>query len=716
MKRILAAAVFAFVLSPVPSSADELARYLPPSTIAYLEVPDAAATKTRFEGSPVGKILAQPGFVELRKYLVEYGGRSARGWEKGLEDALGTDLDGLLSLLQGEVALAVLPATEEGGRPRFALSLDARANLPLLQKVVARLAERKEDAARTGRHLSAFETMWYESRQVFAGSRLVASDDPGVLEALAPDAREVTGLAGFAPFKEALARVSPGPHDVFLYVNVEGVFNAIAEELDDEALRWIDSLGLYGIHYAAIAEDLSEGGSGTRAFISTPGEKKTGLLRLLASGDASPALESRIPENALAWSVDRLDLPGAWSVTREVVMAAEPEEWAEFAERLAEREREAGVTLETFLGRFGDSFTAYTTLPPLGGALPDTYWLVPVKDGAALADELARLCQVTGILGVEKIELQGRTIHSIEIAPGERLKPDAAATIEGLRAAGLPASFLLDGDTLVAANTGQALQRWILAGEHGPAGRSTAAVREPYCLRFETDQRRTFGHVYNTFLPILRAVLAVLGSDREMTSGGRFQADLIPPAEAFAEHLLPWSATVRCTPEGVLVVADSIAGRSALAPAVGMVAATLVPTLVQVKENASRARCKSNLKQIGLGSILYADEHRDRYPPFGPAFWDGVREELEDPMCYVCPSTGDDAGDTSYATWSGGEPLTSAQLARNGSRVPLAWDKDIENHGDVRNVLFHDGHVEQFQEDDFQVLLREWEDLLGLKR
>ncbi|MBI4613807.1 MAG: hypothetical protein HY720_09370 [Planctomycetes bacterium] len=127
-------------------------------------------------------------------------------------------------------------------------------------------------------------------------------------------------------------------------------------------------------------------------------------------------------------------------------------------------------------------------------------------------------------------------------------------------------------------------------------------------------------------------------------------------------------------------------------------------------------KCQSNLNQLGKGSILYADEHHDRFPPFGPGYFDTLRDVLDDPMCYSCPSTDDPMGDTSYATWSGGESLSLEQLAKFGSRVPLAWDKDLENHGDVRNVLFHEGHVEQMSEEEFEEALQYAERELGLKR
>jgi prepilin-type N-terminal cleavage/methylation domain-containing protein/prepilin-type processing-associated H-X9-DG protein len=97
---------------------------------------------------------------------------------------------------------------------------------------------------------------------------------------------------------------------------------------------------------------------------------------------------------------------------------------------------------------------------------------------------------------------------------------------------------------------------------------------------------------------------------------------------------------------------------------IGILAAILLPALARAREAARRASCASNLKQIGLSLIMYADESRGKFPriqadaSFGPAanavgcdpaslqdntvFAPNTRalvpEYMPDPAILICPS------------------------------------------------------------------------------
>jgi prepilin-type N-terminal cleavage/methylation domain-containing protein/prepilin-type processing-associated H-X9-DG protein len=49
---------------------------------------------------------------------------------------------------------------------------------------------------------------------------------------------------------------------------------------------------------------------------------------------------------------------------------------------------------------------------------------------------------------------------------------------------------------------------------------------------------------------------------------------------------------------------------------IAILAGMLLPTLGKARETARAAACNNNLKQLGLGSLLYANDHRGRLPSF----------------------------------------------------------------------------------------------------
>ena len=64
---------------------------------------------------------------------------------------------------------------------------------------------------------------------------------------------------------------------------------------------------------------------------------------------------------------------------------------------------------------------------------------------------------------------------------------------------------------------------------------------------------------------------------------------------------------------------------------IAILAAILFPVFARARENARRASCQSNLKQIGLGVLQYNQDYDEKYPfQNDPAFPDGI--PISNPM------------------------------------------------------------------------------------
>ena len=105
---------------------------------------------------------------------------------------------------------------------------------------------------------------------------------------------------------------------------------------------------------------------------------------------------------------------------------------------------------------------------------------------------------------------------------------------------------------------------------------------------------------------------------------------------------------------------------------IALLAAILFPAFARARENARRASCQSNLKQIGLGLMQYTQDYDERYsmtiqePAAGDPFisnwtsWAGVLQPyVKSTQVFVCPSN------------STGNPATAANTPpRNGATPP----------------------------------------------
>ena len=144
----------------------------------------------------------------------------------------------------------------------------------------------------------------------------------------------------------------------------------------------------------------------------------------------------------------------------------------------------------------------------------------------------------------------------------------------------------------------------------------------------------------------------------------------------------------------------AIAGISVSAATIflgGCMLSILLPSLNRARETANRVHCASNLRQIGQGLLLYANDNRGRYP----ATLAGVlaTQDIE-AKAFTCPSTKDTPA-------PGATPQAQSQvLAQHCSYTympglnnaapadaVIAYEPMTNHDGDGANFLYGDGHV-----------------------
>ena len=99
---------------------------------------------------------------------------------------------------------------------------------------------------------------------------------------------------------------------------------------------------------------------------------------------------------------------------------------------------------------------------------------------------------------------------------------------------------------------------------------------------------------------------------------------------------------------------------------IAILAAILFPVFARAREKARQTSCLSNLKQLGLGLMMYAQDYDERFPTYwwgegntgianSCTWWGGIYPYVKNIQIFACPSS-NNTGNNTWGVWINANP------------------------------------------------------------
>jgi prepilin-type processing-associated H-X9-DG protein len=469
----------------------------------------------------------------------------------------------------------------------------------------------------------------------------------------------------------------------------------------------LEASGLVGVRHVVYSGGFVGRDWRERAFVAAAAPRK-GLVSIFESKPFDETLLARVPASATTFSASRLDLAKFVATLGKAIDDTDKRAGDLFRKALGGATMAVGKSIETdVLPPMGDEWVFYTS-PDVGeNGLLGTVAVSKPKNALKAKQALLSLSlfasnsSKTALRGKD-FKIEGRSTQIGDVTVYYVATPFVApswATKDGFLYAG--ASPQIVAAAAMYAGEG------IAASKAYTEGMKSLEVTQPVSLRF-IDVPTLLPRGHSSLTSIVRLGLGL--SDMFAAPAAEPVVPLLP---TFRRESAPSVSAMWADDAGIYFTSrESFPGASQIAqlsieqlmmPNPLLAGSILLPSLNRSREAANRIKSASNLRQLGLACIMYANENRGKYPP---SIGEVIRTQDVTAAIFANPRA-EGNGVPPLPPGAKPEEFLPAWAEANsdyvyvGARLTSAANADAivayespEGLEDGINVLFADGHVD----------------------
>jgi len=537
----------------------------------------------------------------------------------------------------------------------------------------------------------------------------------GLTMGIAKDDLAKGTLIGQSGFVSALKNIGGDP-SIVLYADFDKLWTLVdqgVEMANDPKAKEMwpkvrDALGLTNLHRLIATSGFDGADWSSQAFLEIPSPRK-GIFATLEGQAFTDEQLKKIPADAAMAFGHSLDLAALIDAARTVAGEIDPEGAANVDKVLGLASMYIGRNLQTeVLAPLGSHWLGYTSPSVAGRGFlgmvivnkPDD---IKKAESGFMASMLALCNSVNGQIPERLVQMRLEKTKAGDLGISYLATPlitPAWAFKDGYMYAGLyPQSV---------AAASKYSGKSIIDNEQFAAMRKR--INAPSIGGFSfTDLHNGSDEMYQVMLLLSR----MAGGVGDLF-GVKSPEMIMPTYDVIKPHMtyvgnISWaddagwhSKEISPFPGGSILTGDSTTAIGVMA----LQTSILLPSLNRARETANRVKCASNQRQLAMALLLYANDHKGKYPDTYEAFIEAAVKDMDvSREVFICPSSSDELIQSVKAM----EPVEFAKWAvENSSYVYLAGGKTttsnaedilihekMTNHdGDGINITYGDGHVE----------------------